>query len=79
MARLSLSPAVARAPRRIRFAFGISNVPPGGTQNVSLRLTSRGRKIARSGNRRLRGVIEIRNTPGDLIDTTPVRIRIRRR
>ena len=76
--RLSEDLAV-KAPRRIKFAFGIANVPPGETKNVSLRLTSRGRKIARSGNRRLRGVIEIRNTPGDLIDTTPIRIRIRRK
>ena len=76
--RLSEDLAV-KAPRRIKFAFGISNVPPGETKNVSLRLTSRGRKIARSGNRRVRGVIEIRNTPGDLIDTRPVKIRIRRK
>ena len=69
--------APTRAPRRIRFAFGIANVPPGEPANVRLRLTSRGKRIARSGKRRLSGVIEIRNTPGDIIDSTPVRIRIR--
>ncbi len=44
---------------------------------MRLRLTPRGREIAESGKRRLRGVFEIRNTPGDLIDTTPVTIRLR--
>ncbi len=75
-ARLS-EDAAAKAPRRIRFAFGISNIPPGETKNVRLRLTGAGRRIARMGKRRLRGVFEIRNTPGILIDRTPVRIRLR--
>jgi len=66
-----------RAPRMIRFAFGVANVPPSEIKNVKLRLTSTGRRIVKMGKRRLRGVIEIRNTPGDLIDSTPVRIRIR--
>jgi hypothetical protein len=69
----------AKAPRRIRFAFAIANVPPGETGSVRLRLTSRGRRIAKMGPRRLRGVAEIRNTPGSEIDSTPVTIRIRRR
>jgi len=66
-----------RAPRMIRFASGVANIPPGGIEDVRLRLTSRGKRIVKMGKRRLRGVIEIRNTPGDLIDSTPVRIRIR--
>ena len=61
----------------IRFAFGVANVPPGEIKNVRLRLTSPGRRIVKMGKRRLKGVIEIRNTPGDLIDRTPVKIRIR--
>ncbi|MGH9890995.1 MAG: hypothetical protein ACREA0_03220 [bacterium] len=61
----------------IRFASGVANIPPGKIRNVRLKLTSSGRRIVKMGKRRLRGVIEIRNTPGDLIDRTPVRIRIR--
>lgn len=68
---------LAKAPRRIQFAFGISNIPAGETKNVRLRLTPRGREIAQSGKRRLRGVFEIRNTPGTLIGRTPVTIRLR--
>ena len=75
-ARLSEDRA-AKAPRQIRFAFGIANVPAAETKNVRLRLTRQGRRIVKMGKRRLRGVREIRNTPGDLIDSTPVRIRIR--
>jgi hypothetical protein len=69
-----------RAPRRIRFASGISNIPPGGTADVRLRLTKRGKQVARMVKRRLiRGLLEIRNASGTVIGNTPVRIRIRRR
>ncbi|MGH9890850.1 MAG: Kelch repeat-containing protein [bacterium] len=68
-----------RAPRRIRFAFAIANVPPGEIRNVRLTLTKTGKRITRMGPRRLRGVVEIRNTPGSVVDSTRVRIRIRRR
>lgn len=73
----SADPA-AKTPRRVRFAFGIANVPPGGTETERLRLTRAGKKIVRtSKKRRLNGVFEIRNTPGNLIDGTRVRIRLR--
>jgi len=67
--------------RRVRFAFiNATNVPPGQTANVQLRLTRLGRRIVRTSRaNRLRGVLEIRNTPGTVIDTTRVRIRLRRR
>lgn len=69
--------AVAKAPRRIRFAFGVANVPPEGTATVRLRLTRAGKRIVRtSKKRRLSGIFEVRNTPGDLIDTR-VRIRLK--
>ncbi len=71
--------ASVKAPRRIKFAFGVASVPPQQTANVTLRLTNRGRRIAKTGSRRLRGVAEIRNTSGTAIDGTPVSIRIRRR
>lgn len=67
-----------RALRRIRFASGVANVPAGQTINVRLRLTKRGREIARSGTRRLRGVMEISNVGGTAIAATPVRLRLRR-
>ncbi|MGH8565314.1 MAG: hypothetical protein ACREXW_14995 [Gammaproteobacteria bacterium] len=78
--RLSDRPAaqsVRRTLRRIRFAAGVANVPPGETRTVRLRLTRRGKRIVNSGTRRiLRGVLEIRNSPGG-IQTTPIRLRIR--
>ncbi|MGH8578484.1 MAG: integrin alpha, partial [Gammaproteobacteria bacterium] len=66
--------------RRARlFAFSIASVAPGQTRNVRLRLTPLGRRIVRtSPANRLRGVIEIRNTPGTVI-ATRVRIRLRGR
>ena len=75
-ARLSDRPAV-RAPRRIRFAAGVVNVPPGETRTVRLRVTPRGRRIVNSGTRRiLRGILEIRNSPGG-VQNIPIRIRIK--
>lgn len=66
-ARLS-EPASTKAPRRIRFAFGVTNVPPGETRNVRLRPTRQGRRIVRTSTRRsLRGVLEIRNSTGAVI------------
>ncbi len=74
----SADPA-AKAPRRVQFAFGTANVPPGGTETVRLRLTRAGKKILRtSKKRRLNGVFEVRNTPGDLIGSTRVKIRLRK-
>ncbi len=64
--------------RRIRFAAGVANIPPGETANVRLRLTKRGRRIAEtSTRRRLRAVMEIRNSVGG-VETVRVRIRLRR-
>ena len=75
-ARLSDRPA-AQVQRRIRFAAAVVNVPPGETRTVRLRLTPRGKRIVNSGTRRiLRGVLEIRNSPGG-IQNIPIRIRIK--
>ena len=73
--------AAGKAPRRVRFAFiNATNVPPGQTANVQLRVTRLGKRIVKTSRaNRLRGVIEIRNAPGTIIDTTQVRIRLRRR
>jgi len=68
----------AKARRRIRFAGAVTNIPPGGTTNLRLTLTRRGRQIVRTRPRnRLRGVMEIRNSIGP-VQTVPVTIRLRR-
>jgi len=69
-----------RAPKRIQFAAGTSNIQAGATANVKLRLTKRGKRVVRMLKRsRIKGVLEIRNTFGTLISNTPVKIKIRRR
>lgn len=68
----------AKAPRMIRIASAVTNIPPGATKPVRLKLTNPGRNIVRNNKkRRLKGVIEIRNTTGTVIDTTPITIRLR--
>jgi hypothetical protein len=67
-----------KAPRRLRFAAGVANIPPGANGTVRLKLTRQGKRIVgTTTKRRLRGVIEIRNTPGTTISSTPIRIRLR--
>ena len=69
--------ASTTVPRRIRFAFGVANVPPGVTANVRLRLTKRARQIVRTiTSRRLRGVMKIRSSAGTL-SSTRIRIRLK--
>ena len=68
----------AKAPRMVRIASAVANIPPGATKPVRLKLTATGRKILRNNKkRRLTGVIQIRNTPGTAFDTTPITIRLR--
>lgn len=75
--RLNDSPSL-RARKRIRFAFGIANIPPGQIANVRLQLTKKGNGIVEKKKRkRLKGVIEIRSAAGFAISSTPVRIRLR--
>ena len=70
--------ARAKVPRMIRFASAVANIPPGATQAVRIRLTKRGRDIVRNNKkRRLKGVIEIRNTAGTAIERIPITIRLR--
>jgi subtilisin family serine protease len=71
--------ALAKASRRmVRFAVGFANIPPGQTANVRLNLTRAGRRIVRASQtrRRLAGVMAIRNTAGDLLSRTRVRLRL---
>ena len=75
---VQLREARAKAPRMIRIAAALANIPPGATQPVRLKPTKRGRDIVKNNKkRRLRGILEIRNTPGTVIDTTPITIRLR--
>ena len=67
-----------RAPRQIRLAAAIANIPGGQTVDVPVRLTRRGKQIVRtSTRRRVRGVIQIRDSIGTVISATPIRIRLR--
>ena len=76
-ARLSEG-AEARAPRMIRIASAVAKIPPGATKAVRLKLTNRGRAVVSTKKkRRLKGVLEIRNTAGVPISSTAVRIRLR--
>ena len=59
------------ARRRVRYAFGIANVPVGEVRNVRLKLTRAGRRIARSGVTRLRGVMDIQNVARTAVERTP--------
>jgi hypothetical protein len=73
----SSTDATAKARKRtIVFAAGVVSIPPGASQPVPFRLTKAGRQIARSGRRKLRGMIEIRDRAE--ATSTPVRLRISR-
>lgn len=70
--------ARAKAPRMIPFASAVANIPSGATKPVKLKLTKRGKDfVSKKKKRRLKGVIQIRNTPGTAFDTTPITIRLR--
>lgn len=70
--------ARAKAPRMIRLAAALANVPPGATRPVKLKLTKPGRDlVSEKKKRRLKGIIEIRNTAGTAVDRTPITIRLR--
>lgn len=76
-----LSDERAARPRRLlRFASAIRNVPGGQTENVPLKLTRKGRKLAsmlvQQGRKKLRGEIQISNAPGG-IDIIPISVRLK--
>jgi len=69
-----------KAPRRFRFAAGVANIPPGDNGIVRLKPTRQGKRIVgTTKKRRLRGVIEIRNTPGTAMSTTRITIKLKKR
>jgi hypothetical protein len=68
----------AKAQRRLLFASGVASIPAGQIANVKLKLRKAGRQIARtSTRRRIRGVMEIRNSTG-AVSSTGIRIRLPR-
>jgi hypothetical protein len=70
--------ASEKARGRISFAWGMANIAPGANGTVKLKLTSQGKSIVgTTTKRRLRGVMEIGNTAGTTISSTPIRIRLR--
>lgn len=76
-ARLS-EDRLTKTQRRIRFAFGVANVPPAQTAKVKLKLTKKGKDIfKRKRGKKLKGVLEIRNAAGTAASSTPTRIRLR--
>jgi len=75
--RLTDDPA-AKAQSRLLFASGIANIAAGRIKNVKLKLRKAGRQISRtSTRRRIRGIMEIRNSTGT-VSSTGIRIRLPR-
>jgi len=68
----------AKAPRMVPFASGAaSNIPPRQAASVKLKITKKGRTIARSGVKKLRGVMSISNVAGSATLRIPVRIKLK--
>jgi uncharacterized repeat protein (TIGR01451 family) len=69
-----------RGPRLVRFAAVIRTFPGGQTENVPLKLTGKGTKLAsmlvKQGRKKLRGEIRISNAPGG-IDIIPISVRLK--
>ncbi|MGH9891499.1 MAG: hypothetical protein ACREA0_05845 [bacterium] len=65
--------------RRVPFASGAANVPPGQPGNVRLALRKAGRQFLRSGTKKkLNGVMTISNMAGSTVSVIPFTIRIKR-
>ncbi|MGH8581700.1 MAG: choice-of-anchor L domain-containing protein [Gammaproteobacteria bacterium] len=63
---------------RTLFAAGLTNIPPGRTRNVRLKLTNRAKRFVKTTTQRtIRAVMEIRNVAGTAVLRIPgVRIRL---
>ncbi|MGQ0591407.1 MAG: hypothetical protein ACT4QB_01830 [Gammaproteobacteria bacterium] len=65
-----------KAPRVIRFAAGVANIPPGGSGTVNLRVTKQGKRLVRATTkRRLKGVLGIREIAATVTSNRPLTIR----
>ena len=70
--------ALARVPRTVRFAAAVATVPPGQTLPVKLRLTKKGKDIAKTKKgRRLKGLLAIKDLAGTAVTNTPVTIKLK--
>jgi uncharacterized repeat protein (TIGR01451 family) len=72
----------ARPPRRVPFAAATGNFLGDQTENVRLRLTSKGKKLARTlirqGKKKVKGMMEIRNHVGGMgTDVIPLTVRLK--
>ncbi|MGQ0592337.1 MAG: trypsin-like serine peptidase [Gammaproteobacteria bacterium] len=66
----------AKAQGRLLFASGVATVPAGQSASMRLKLRKAGRQIVRtSTRRRIRGVMEIRNSTG-AVSSTGIRVRL---
>lgn len=73
-----INPERSRAARQVVFAAGVSNIPAGQTGHIKLKPKKRARVFLRVTNKkRIRGVMELSNAAGALINSFPVRIKIR--
>jgi hypothetical protein len=72
--------ASEKAPRRLRFAAAspTSRPDPAGTVKLKLRVRTSA-SSATTTKRRLRGVMEIRNTAGTAISNTRITIKLKKR
>ena len=84
--RANSDSTAAQAARRIRFAVGVANFPPGGTGTVTLKLTKQGKRLVRATKKRqLKGVLGIKEVTVTVsnapitISRTGVTIRLKRR
>ena len=69
-----------KAGGRLRFAAGVANIPPGTSGTVKLKLASQGKlAVGSTTTRRLRGVMEIRDTAGTAISSTRIAIKLKKR
>ena len=65
---------LVKASKLIRFAAGATNVPPGGTQQLRVKLTKPGKRLVRATKkRRLKGVLGIREIT-TTVSNTPITI-----
>ena len=68
----------AKAPLMAPFASGAaSNIPPRQVASVKLKITKKGRRIAQSGVKKLRGVMSISNVAGSATLRMPIRIKLK--
>lgn len=70
--------SLLKAPKRILFATGVANVPPGQTLPVTLKLKPRGKAILKAKKgKRIKAVMEISNVAGTTVEATNIRLKLK--